>query len=85
MSHDFGRAIVVTLLWSRYCHAIVRLEYNVTINLSQLRCKCCRCICDVKMIIVQIIVSNYDVVMIALRRNMQTILPFATGREKHIN
>ena len=26
MSHDFGHAIVVTLLWSRYCgHAIVTL------------------------------------------------------------
>ena len=25
MSHYFGHAIVVTLLWSRYCHAIVRI------------------------------------------------------------
>ena len=75
MSHDFGHAIVVTLL-SRYCQAIVRFEYNVTINFSQYRCNCCRCICDVKMIIAQIIVSNYDVIMIALKRNMQTMLPF---------
>ena len=76
MSHDFGHAIVVTLLWSRYCHDIVVLEYNVTVNFGQYRCNCCRCICDVKMIIAQIIVSNYDVIMIALKRNMQNILPF---------
>ena len=72
MSHD-----LVTLLWSRYCgHSIVRLEYNVTINFSPYRCNCCRCICDVKMVIVQIFVSNYDVIMITLKKNMQTILPF---------
>ena len=85
MSHFCGHAIVVTLLsrychaivtllGSRYCHAIVRLEYNVTINFSQYRCNCCRCICDVKMIIAQITVSTYDVIMITLNRNMQTIV-----------
>ena len=40
------------------------------------RCNYCRCICDIKMIIAQITVSNYDVIMITLDRNMQTILPF---------
>ena len=93
MSRYCGHAIVVTLLWSRYLSRVTllsryfRFEYNVTINFSQYRCNCCRCICDVKMIIAQIIVSNYDVIMITLNRNMQTILPFVliTGREKHLN
>ena len=74
MSHDC--LTIVVMLLSCYCHGIVCFEYNITINFSQYRCDYCRCICDVKMIIAQITVSNYDVIMITLNRNIQTILPF---------
>ena len=82
MLHYCGYAIVVTLL-TRYCHAIVRFEYNVTINFSQYICNCCR-VCDVKMIIAQITLSNYDVIVITLNRNMQAIV-LINRPGKHLN